>query len=58
MPLDEIDRDDLLRRVSQGDHSQCQHDLLGTCPVLLALAINRNRLESAPDVESEDETVN
>jgi hypothetical protein len=38
-----FDREDLLRRVSAGDHSKCQHDLLGTCPVELALAISETR---------------
>lgn len=42
-----LNRDELIRRVSEGDHSQCQHDLLGTCPVELALEILQIRKQDA-----------
>ena len=43
MPLSKAEHGDLLTRVAQGDHSKCQHDLLNTCPIELATAINEGR---------------
>lgn len=43
-----IDREDLIRRVKEGDHSKCKdaHDLLDTCPIELGLAVLKRREEA------------